>query len=366
MNLTPVQPDHDDASAFQTTNDVQRLIDSARDDGGLVPIASVFASILGRVLPGGAVVERPSPKLEWLVDLPPTSDLEQQLRTVELARGDRLKLPRMPRDPALWSGWYRNESRRLALLLERARHRDAIQLSRPEGCWCLGLGAHAGRACTCTDGQRSVRQEEVKRQVYLQERELHVKERHWATLAIPPEYEHITLEGMAGFDPDKAALVHQLREWFEGPQWLLLHGPVGRGKTALLCALLKLFVGRLGQSALLVNVPMLLDRVRATYRPGSDQDESNLMEPLFTVDVLGLDDLGAHTGTEWELTKLRTLINYRYSYHKRTIVTTNLDPFDIAGKLDARIGSRLLQGHLQNVDGRDLRIVRRVTTDAPW
>lgn len=354
------------AEVYPPTAELERLIASAKHDQGMVSLGDAFASLLGRVLPGGAVIERPPPRLEWLVDLPKTEALELRLRLVDRARRENAKLPDMPRDRLYWPGWYRNEMRKAALNLERARHRDGIQLGRPEGCWCLGLGYHAGRFCTCPEAQKTHRQHEVNRQAYLRDREYQAKERRWQTLAIPEEFEEVTFDLIVKTDPSKGRLVATLQQWFIGDEWLILYGMVGRGKTALAVALLKLSVGRRGQSALMVDTPLMLDRVRATYQPDADEHESDLMEPLYSVDVLLLDDLGAHTGTNWELTKLRNLINYRSQHRKRTIVTTNLDPYRIGAELDERIGSRLLRATIERVDGDDMRIRRKVVSRDLW
>jgi DNA replication protein DnaC len=345
--------------------EMERLIEQARGDQ-MTSLADTFKSLLGQVLPGGAVIERPVPKLEWLIDLESTESLELRLRIVDAAQRSGKRLAEMPTNHTYWRGWFGNEIRKLSGLVERARHRDAIQLGRPPGCWCLGLGFYGGRGyCGCPDGAEKRRDHSIQEVAYQAERQREQRMRRWQALAIPPDFEQVTLDSILDLDPSKAPLLVRLRGWFEGERSLLLHGKAGRGKTGLAAALLKMAVGRKGQSALMVDVPLTLDRVRASNRPDHDEDQASILEPLYTVEVLLLDDLGAHKDTPFVIEKLRTLINYRVQHRKRTIVTTNLFAYDLPEQLDERIGSRLLNFEVVEVDGDDLRLTGKAAGYGP-
>ena len=54
-----------------------------------------------------------------------------------------------------------------------------------------------------------------------------------------------------------------------------------------------------------------------------------------------LDDVGAETSTEWRISQLTDLIEYRIQYETPMAVTTNLDRDEMIDKLGPRIGSRL-------------------------
>ncbi|MFZ3173219.1 MAG: ATP-binding protein [Carboxydocellales bacterium] len=126
---------------------------------------------------------------------------------------------------------------------------------------------------------------------------------------------------------------------------LLYTGPVGCGKTFLAsCIANALLEG--GREVLFIVVPDLLDEIKATYdqsRTGGDITEHHLMEAARNVEILILDDLGAHNYTEWARNRLYSIINYRLNHHKPTVVTTNLSLGELDDYLGERTTSRLVQ-----------------------
>lgn len=142
--------------------------------------------------------------------------------------------------------------------------------------------------------------------------------------------------------------------WSEHPAgWLTLIGGTGVGKTHLAAAAAN---DRLiaGDSVCFAVVPDLLDALRASYRDQGEASFEAIFAALKEVDVLVLDDLGAHQATEWASEKLYQLCASRYLRRAPTVFTTNVAPEE----LDPRLASRLLdsqRGTVQHVKAKDYR-----------
>lgn len=118
--------------------------------------------------------------------------------------------------------------------------------------------------------------------------------------------------------------------------WILLKGGFGAGKTHLAAAIANYRL-QLGQPALFIVVPDLLDYLRATYAPSSAVTYDERFESLRGAPLLLLDDFGAHSATPWAQEKLYQLLNYRYNAQLPTVITTNQELEEI----DLRLRSRL-------------------------
>ncbi len=158
-----------------------------------------------------------------------------------------------------------------------------------------------------------------------------------------------------GVNPvDAASLEYAVRTAYQYAQepegWLLLEGTYGCGKTHLAAA-----VGnerlRQGDLVLFMTTPDLLDYLRSTYGPSSEVGYDAMFDRIRDAQLLILDDLGAENPSPWAQEKLFQLLNYRYSKHLSTVITTNVD----LDTLDPRIRSRLM----------DEGIIRRIKITAP-
>ena len=143
--------------------------------------------------------------------------------------------------------------------------------------------------------------------------------------------------------PQKASLkmAYTLaKNYGETPEgWLVLMGENGVGKTHLAASIAHRARSD-GRSVLFLVVPDLLDHLRYTFRPDSDVTYDELFEEIKHVDMLVLDDLGAHGTTSWAKEKLYQIINYRYVARLPLVVTTNLS-LDELERSEPRIASRL-------------------------
>ena len=103
---------------------------------------------------------------------------------------------------------------------------------------------------------------------------------------------------------------------------LLLIGPSGVGKTHLAVAALRELIRR-GHGGLFCDYRELLKEIQASYNPASESTEMAILEPIRSVEVLVLDDLGASKPSAWVLDIIGLVLNARYNERRVTILTTN-------------------------------------------
>lgn len=127
--------------------------------------------------------------------------------------------------------------------------------------------------------------------------------------------------------------------------WLAFSGSYGCGKTHLAAAIGNYRAG-LGAGVIMVSVPDLLDRLRATFSPSSNVTYDERFEEYKNATLLILDDLGTHSATPWAREKLYQLFNHRYDAELPTVITLSESGKDIDPRLLSRImDSRLSTGY---------------------
>lgn len=122
--------------------------------------------------------------------------------------------------------------------------------------------------------------------------------------------------------------------------WLLLLGPSGCGKTHLATAIANQRLDS-GAAVFYTTVPDLLDALRAALI--SSEKYTQLFTWVREVELLVLDDLGAHQPTVWSNEKLLQLLDYRLALALPTIITAIAKEFQ---GLDERLRSRLTDSQL--------------------
>jgi len=168
----------------------------------------------------------------------------------------------------------------------------------------------------------------------LQERAVRVLER----ARIPKRYEHCDFESYITDLTDgktwsaqhsrsmtQAKLLTQgfVQEYPGAAQkGLLLMGPSGVGKTHLGVAALKELIKR-GHAGLFCDYRELLKEIQASYNPASESTEMGILEPIRTVEILVLDDLGASKPSDWVRDIVGIVLNARYNENLTTVITTN-------------------------------------------
>jgi DNA replication protein DnaC len=126
--------------------------------------------------------------------------------------------------------------------------------------------------------------------------------------------------------------------------WLVLRGGYGCGKTHLAAAIANACIAR-GEPVLFVNVPDLLDHLRAAFSPTAEAGYDERFEQVRTAPLLILDDLGSQSNTEWAQEKLYQLFNFRYNGRLPTVITTNEE----LEAIEIRIRSRIVDVSLSRV-----------------
>lgn len=191
---------------------------------------------------------------------------------------------------------------------------------------------------------------------------------------IPPELQDHSFEGFTidyydGVHRERAASALQVARQFvkeylrrKTSQGIMFTGGVGAGKTYLAAAIANELLGR-GAWVQFLVVPDFLDDLRAALLHNGDSrepDDVALLGSIRQVEVLILDDLGAHNYTEWTCNKLYSLLNYRLNHRLPVIITSNLGLEELEVYLGERTTSRIVQMcriYRLTVD-RDIRHIR--------
>ncbi len=224
-------------------------------------------------------------------------------------------------------------------------------------------GRWVSRACECQESQR--------------------EERRVAAARIPERYRHCSLDtfetSFPGADPSlERALTTARRFVDEYPvdtvgKGILFVGTMGTGKTHLAVGVLRRLVREKGVRGLFCDYRELLKSIQNSYNPQVATTELELLKPIFSAEVLVLDDLGAQKPNEWVWDTVALILNTRYNDKQSTIITTNYpDQPTASGSLtDAeraareptlgdRIGDRILSRLAEmcipvKMSGKDLR-----------
>jgi len=127
-----------------------------------------------------------------------------------------------------------------------------------------------------------------------------------------------------------------------------LYGDTEVGKTIYACLLLLqeykniYMTGNISDNRLLfVSFPEMFLEIKNTFNT-TDNSESQVLDKYKDADLLVLDDFGVKSLSDWALELLYIIINHRYEFNKKTIITSNHSLQELAGILeDDRIPSRI-------------------------
>jgi DNA replication protein DnaC len=156
---------------------------------------------------------------------------------------------------------------------------------------------------------------------------------------IPPLYRHASFDNFVIPGPENPIARHDLttvllqvknyvRDFpHETRPGLLLIGEPGSGKTHLAVAALRKIVEK-GFECLFCDYQNLLDRIRAGFDEASHSTDKEAYRIALEAEVLLLDDLGAHRGSDWVEDTITAIITYRCNNRKPLIATTNVPDAD--------------------------------------
>ena len=142
----------------------------------------------------------------------------------------------------------------------------------------------------------------------------------------------------------------------EDNRGLVLYGDVGRGKTHLLCAIVRELVLTHGVSARFVEFSHLLADIKTGFDRG--EGAGKLIDDLVSVDVLAIDELGKGRNTEFEGTVLDELVSRRYNAARPIFATTNYAPSASTGRATPNLA--VAQADVALVDRVGARVFSRL------
>lgn len=112
--------------------------------------------------------------------------------------------------------------------------------------------------------------------------------------------------------------------------WLVLLGPSHCGKTHLAAAVGHYRMGNGGQ-AIMTDASVLLDYLKATFRPNTDVSFDRRFYEIRIAPLLILDGFKeSNMNSAWAEDKLHQLLTYRYYEDLPTVITSSLDPDSFA------------------------------------
>lgn len=300
---------------------------------------------------------------------------------------------------------YRYTEANLEQQFEQWRLRDSLQATRPEGCWCLGLGGRGqeilrdGLVCTkeycaCPEGAtlRTTEQETIT--VRRRAREVAMREHIWLSANIPLRFRGMRLE-TSPLGKTQAGLLKRL----EGPEdiwennsptdeqfevWSAIralwegswffHGAYGTGKTGLATSLAyaRLEAETYGTEShplctiLFTTVPAMLSELRSTYGRHEEgkPTEQEVLRKYIEAELLIMDDIGAEQVKDsgWVEDRLYQVIGERHDQLRSTIFTSNLGLDQLAQRIGERIVWRIAEmcgpTNVVELKGKNLRAVK--------
>ena len=139
---------------------------------------------------------------------------------------------------------------------------------------------------------------------------------------IPAEYLGKTFEDYQ-VDSRNAYAVKVAKKLIERPNnGAFFFGDVGTGKT-FLAAILAQEIIKQGRQVIFATVPTISMQLRATFNGNSKTNEEEILEKLFTVPTLILDDVGLEKPTRFVCSTIGNIFNERYNARLQTIMTSN-------------------------------------------
>ena len=124
---------------------------------------------------------------------------------------------------------------------------------------------------------------------------------------------------------------------------LVLSGNVGNGKTHLACAMVQAVIREHGAQAVIVTAAEIIRVFKGAMDRSAEYSDRDVLDELSSFDLLVIDEVGAQSGSAYELGVLHEVIDRRYQFVLPTVVVSNLATADLARYIGDRALDRLRQ-----------------------
>lgn len=163
---------------------------------------------------------------------------------------------------------------------------------------------------------------------------------------MPEEYRTKTFDQFLPDNQSQEAALNLSRRFVNGWQkakaggyGLLFLGSCGTGKTHLACAILHNLVEK--ANGKYFKACEVFSAIRRTYSSRSEKTEDDVLDFFSNIDLLVIDEIGVQKGSDAEKRILFSILDYRLSGNKPTILLTNLRKTDLKTLLGERLYDRV-------------------------
>lgn len=170
---------------------------------------------------------------------------------------------------------------------------------------------------------------------------------------IPKRFKDKTFEAYQATNPGQAKAkarcelyATEFEQNLEAGRCMILVGNPGTGKTHLGVSIAQAVMASTGHTAAYRTLGGILQSIRATFDGSSGQTEGSILDALIKPTLLVLDEVGAsrEAPSDFELSRLFSIINGRYEKMLPTIVISNLGVKELPAAMGERSADRLREG----------------------